>query len=219
MTTTKHHPFNEGPSITKPPFFDGTNYTFWKLKMKVFIQSQNVDVWRAISQGPHVVTRPESEWNESDSKKVQLNSQAIHYLFCAVNSLAMFISKIINGIAKEMWEKLQGMYEETEEARELGLFKLSQDYDTFRMEEGEGIEDMSGRFENIVCDLDFLGKCYSDEDLVRKVLRSLGSEWEGKVGAMRASGKKKAYRLWSITFCDPDRNLLAFGIARFEAAG
>ncbi|KAF7824928.1 DUF4219 domain-containing protein/UBN2 domain-containing protein [Senna tora] len=184
--TTRHHPFIQGHSIKRPPLFDGTNYALWKIKMKIFIQSQNVDVWRVISQGPHVITRPESEWNESDSKKVQLNSQAIHYLFCAVNSsLFKFICKCSS--AKEMWEKLQGMYEETEEVRKSRIYMLNSQYESFRMEEGEGVEEMFGRFETIVYELEFLGKCFSEgvklKDLVFIVEgQSSGFErnWEAK---------------------------------------
>ena len=29
------------------PLFDGRNYTFWSIRMKLFLQSQGVDVWQA----------------------------------------------------------------------------------------------------------------------------------------------------------------------------
>ncbi|MBR7513474.1 hypothetical protein KC219_25280, partial [Mycobacterium tuberculosis] len=32
-------PFGEGASIHRPPMFSGINYQFWKIKMKIFIES------------------------------------------------------------------------------------------------------------------------------------------------------------------------------------
>jgi hypothetical protein len=30
------------------PMFDGHNYSFWSIRMKLFLQSQGVDVWQAV---------------------------------------------------------------------------------------------------------------------------------------------------------------------------
>ena len=30
------------------PLFDGQNYVFWSIRMKLFLQSQGVDVWQAV---------------------------------------------------------------------------------------------------------------------------------------------------------------------------
>jgi len=32
-------PFAEGASINRPLLFSGVNYPFWKIKMKIFIES------------------------------------------------------------------------------------------------------------------------------------------------------------------------------------
>jgi len=32
-------PFGEGASIHRPPMFSGINYRFWKIRMKIFIES------------------------------------------------------------------------------------------------------------------------------------------------------------------------------------
>jgi len=34
-------PFAEGVSIHRPPMFSGINYQFWKIRMKIFIESIN----------------------------------------------------------------------------------------------------------------------------------------------------------------------------------
>jgi len=44
--------FTEGASINKPPFFIGENYPFWKIRMKIFLESVDKGVWDAIVSGP-----------------------------------------------------------------------------------------------------------------------------------------------------------------------
>ena len=33
------------------PLFDGTNYAFWRIQMKLFLQSQGLDVWMVVENG------------------------------------------------------------------------------------------------------------------------------------------------------------------------
>lgn len=63
----------EGQSTNRPPLFNGTNYTYWKARMKIFIQAFDYDLWGIIINGPHTPTvridnidiaKPESEWDE-----------------------------------------------------------------------------------------------------------------------------------------------------------
>ena len=43
----------EGHSIHRPPFFDGTNFTYQKNQMTIFLRSQDYEVWRVIEKGPY----------------------------------------------------------------------------------------------------------------------------------------------------------------------
>ena len=38
-------------SLIIAPLFDGTNYAYWKLRMRVFLQSLNEKVWQTIEIG------------------------------------------------------------------------------------------------------------------------------------------------------------------------
>ena len=38
-------------SLIIPPLFDGTNYVYWKVRMKVFLQSLDEKVWQAMEIG------------------------------------------------------------------------------------------------------------------------------------------------------------------------
>ena len=53
-------------------------------------------------------------------------------------------------------------------------------YELFKMKEGEGIQEMFNRFNDILNGLKALGKTYSNFKLVQKVLRALPKSWASK---------------------------------------
>jgi hypothetical protein len=42
---------HEGTSVTKPPLFDGTNFSFWKVRMRTYIMALGTDVWDVVETG------------------------------------------------------------------------------------------------------------------------------------------------------------------------
>ena len=77
----------EGRSHTRPPYFDGSNYGTWKLKMKIFIQSQDRLLWRIIVKGFNYPTKKiddkdvvkgEEEFDFEEGKLFDLNVRAIN---------------------------------------------------------------------------------------------------------------------------------------------
>ena len=43
--------FSEGQSIARPPMFNGTDYAYWKARMKIYLSSVDYDVWDIIETG------------------------------------------------------------------------------------------------------------------------------------------------------------------------
>ncbi|XXG70390.1 hypothetical protein AAC387_Pa06g3162 [Persea americana] len=41
----------EGNSAVRAPFFDGSNYSFWKIRMQSFLSSLGLDVWNSVKKG------------------------------------------------------------------------------------------------------------------------------------------------------------------------
>ncbi|GAV85099.1 zf-CCHC domain-containing protein/DUF4219 domain-containing protein/UBN2 domain-containing protein, partial [Cephalotus follicularis] len=161
------------------PFFDGNNYSFWKTRMTIFLQSLDYQLWPIIVNGPRMPTRtiegvvspkPENEYNDNDFRMLQLNSKAKHVLFCAVgpndfNRISSCDS------AKEMWDLLEVTYEGTNQVKESKISMLVHEYELFFMHEKESISDIFTRFTTIINSLKNLGKSYSNQELVRKILR------------------------------------------------
>ncbi|VFQ84400.1 unnamed protein product [Cuscuta campestris] len=111
----------EGQSTTRPPLFDGTNYSYWKERIRIFIQSNDYKVWLIVKNGCGVsmkkvgevnVPKTEEEFTDEDCKKMELNAKAINMIYCGVNSDDYRkISRCET--AKQMWEKLEVTYEGT----------------------------------------------------------------------------------------------------------
>ncbi|GKU97219.1 hypothetical protein SLEP1_g10389 [Rubroshorea leprosula] len=107
----------EGLSTTKPPFFDGTNYNYWKNMMKVFMLANVPKAWIVTMKGPYVpmkvvreseVPKKEVEWNDEDLVKIMINNKTISMLQCALN--AMKYNRVAGcDMAKEMWDMLKAL--------------------------------------------------------------------------------------------------------------
>ncbi|VFQ64924.1 unnamed protein product [Cuscuta campestris] len=185
----------EGQSTSRPPLFDGTNYTYWKERMRIYIRSTNFQLWLAIKNGKEkpmkkvgeeLVPKTEDEFDAEDIKKVENYSKAINMIYCAVNP-DDYRKISCCTTAKEMWDKLEVTYEGTDQVREAKIDFLTQESEMFRMKEGEKIDDMFDRFSKIINDLHALKKTYANKDLVRKILRSLTPEWRSKADAIYES--------------------------------
>ncbi|VFQ67153.1 unnamed protein product [Cuscuta campestris] len=183
---------SEGQSTTRPPLFDGTNYSYWKERMRIFIQSNDYKLWLIVKNGCGVpmkkvgevnVPKTEEEFTDEDCKKMELNAKAINIIYCGVN--ADDYRKISRcETAKQMWEKLEVTYEGTVQVWEAKIDHLTHEYELFSMKENEKIEEMFERFSNIINPLNLLRKTYTDRELVRKVLQSLSPKWCSKVDAI-----------------------------------
>ena len=176
----------EGHSVTRPPYFDGTDYPYWKNRMQVFLRAQNYELWKIVSKGPYVLPEDEDTWTKDQIAKGTLNWSALNMMQCAVHPKE-FSRVSTCSTAKEMWDKLELIYEGTSEVRETKVSMLVSEYEMFKMKTDETISDMFARFMLIVNGLKGLKKEYSESDLVRKILRSLTSSWNTKATVIEDS--------------------------------
>ena len=89
-------------SLNAPPYFDGSNYAFWKVRMRAFLCSIDEAIWDEVEIG---WTRPEAAKSTRDKAALaasNANGKALNAIFCGV-SLDEFhwISHIT--IANEAW--------------------------------------------------------------------------------------------------------------------
>ena len=85
----------EGSSTSRPPLLDGTNYSYWKAKMRAFLKSIDERVWQAVVKGwkpPTIVTddkitpKDVSDWDKVEYDNCGWNSKAINAIFNGVTA-------------------------------------------------------------------------------------------------------------------------------------
>ena len=100
---------DQSQSLNAPPYFDGSNYAFWKVRMRAFLCSIDEAVWDVVEIG---WTRPEvakSTWDQVAFATSNANSTALITIFCGVYSDEFHRISYIT-IAKEAWQILETMY-------------------------------------------------------------------------------------------------------------
>ncbi|KAG8499227.1 hypothetical protein CXB51_005730 [Gossypium anomalum] len=161
----------EGHSTIRHPLFNGTNYSYWRIRMKLFIQANDYEVWRIVTNGPSilikrvedvVVPKEDNECDENDIKKSPCVTM------------------------QKMWDKLEITHEGTSRVRESKISILTIDYELFKTKPEEGIKEMSDRFAHII-NGKALGKSYPNKEMVKKMLNSLPASWEPKLTVIEES--------------------------------
>ena len=77
---------DRGQSLIIPHLFDDTNYAYWKVCMRAFLQSLDEKVWQAVEIG---WTKPKEALADCDDAKIKVanfNSRALNALFSAVTN-------------------------------------------------------------------------------------------------------------------------------------
>ena len=174
----------EGHSITRPPMFSGTDYTYWKTRMRIFLISMDFELWNLVENGFSKSSLPMIDWNELEKKAFALNAKAMNALFCALDKNE-FNRVSTCETAFDIWHTLEVTHEGTSRVKESKINLLLHSFELFRMKPRETIGDMFTRFTDVVNGLKGLGKSFSDFELVNKILRSLPKSWDPKVTAIQ----------------------------------
>jgi len=128
-----------------------------------------------------MVKKTEEQYTQEDCARLSKNCQAMHILYCCLDA------NECNHIcacesAKEIWDKLVITYEGTSQVRETKINMFVHQYELFKMQSGKTIKEMFTRFTDITNNLKSLGKTYTNEEMVRKILRCLPkNKWGPKV--------------------------------------
>ena len=77
---------NRGQSLITPPLFDGTNYAYWKVRMRAFLQSLDEKVWQAVEIGWTKPKEAPAKWDDAKIKATNFNNKALNALFNAITN-------------------------------------------------------------------------------------------------------------------------------------
>nr|KYP73701.1 hypothetical protein KK1_006349 [Cajanus cajan] len=127
-------PYGEGASIYRHPVFNGENYVYWKIRMRIFIEAIDITVWDAIENGPYIPMTKDGDGKREKHWK----QRTLLHLHCLLMSFFR-ISHCKS--AKEMWDTLHVTHEGTSDVKGSRKHTLIREYELLRMNHGESISD------------------------------------------------------------------------------
>jgi hypothetical protein len=171
---------HEGTSASKPPLFDGTNFSFWKIRMRTYLMALGADVWDVVETG---YTKPVVLASKDNKLEFSFNAKGMNAI---LNGLveAEFVKVMHLETAKAMWDKLISSYEGNEKVKDAKLQTYRLKFEQLKMNEDETISKYFLRVEELVNAMKGLGEKFDDSLLVQKILRSLPDKFNPKVSAI-----------------------------------
>jgi len=150
---------------------------------------------KTTKDGKTVAKKPE-EFDSEDFKKMEKNANAKKLLYFSLGPNEYTrISECES--ANEIWNALRVAYEGTNQVMQSRIELLMREYELFGMSNKETIMDMHTRFTHITNQLKSLGKSFTTEELVRKILRFLPQSWEMNLIAIQEAKKLNKSRWMS----------------------
>ena len=140
---------DQSQSLNAPSYFDGSNYAFWKVRMRAFLCSIDDFVWDAVNISWTRLEAAKSTWDKAALATLNANRKALNAIFCGV-SLDEFhrISHII--ITKEAWQILETSYEGTKKVKDTKLQMLTTQFEELRMCEDESFDSFYSKLNEVV---------------------------------------------------------------------
>jgi hypothetical protein len=171
---------HEGTSSSKPPLFDGTNFSFWKVRMRTYLMALGADVWDVVETG---YTKLVVLASKDDKLEFSFNAKGMNAI---LNGLAEdeFVKVMHLQTTKEMWDKLISSYEGNEKVKDAKLQTYRLKFEQLKMNEDETISNYFLRVEELVNAMKGLGEKFEESLLVQKILRSLLDKFNPKVSAI-----------------------------------
>ena len=124
---------DKGQSLIIPPLFDGTNYAYWKVRMRAVLQSLDEKVWQAVEIDWIKPKKVLANWDDVKIKVANFNSRALNAIFSAVTN-EEFKKTSSTKTAKEAWTILQTTYEGTKAVKDSKLQRLTTSFKEIKME-------------------------------------------------------------------------------------
>ena len=167
-------------SLIIPPLFDGTDYAYWKVRMRAFLKNLDEEVWQAVEIGWTMPKEAPADQDGSKIKVANFNSKALNVLFSAV-TYEEFKKIFSTETAKEAWTILQTTYEGTKAVKDLKLQRLTTNFEEIKIEEGESFDEFYAKLKDIVNSAFNLRETILEPKIVRKVLRYLPERFHAKI--------------------------------------
>ena len=167
-------------STNKSPLFDGTNFAFWKVRMRTYLMYLGADVWEVVETG---YMKPIVLASKDDKLEFSFNAKAMNAILSGLLE-DEFVKVMHFESAKEMWDKLISSYEENEKVKDAKLQTYKLKFEQLKMNEDETVSKYLLIVEELVHAMKGLGENIGEAPLVQNILRSLPNKFNPKVYAI-----------------------------------
>ena len=140
---------DRGQLLIIPLLFYGTNYAYWKVRMRAFLQSLDEKVWQAVEIGWTKPTEAPTDQDEAKIKAANFNSRALNALFSTVTN-EEFKKISSTETTKEAWTILQTTYEGTKVVKDSKLQRLTTSFEEIKTEDDESFDEFYAKLKDIV---------------------------------------------------------------------
>ena len=187
-------------SLNAPPYFDGSNYAFWKVRMRAFLCSIDEAIWDAVEIDWTKLEAAKSTWDKAALAASNANSKVLNAIFYGVSTDEFHrISPIT--VAKEAWQILETTYEGTKKVKDTKLQMLTTRFEELRMSEDESFDSFYSKLNEVFIGKFNLGEKMEDSKFVRKILRSLLESFRAKVTAIEESKDLDEIKVQELIGC------------------
>lgn len=134
----------ESQSMIESPFFDGSNYGYWKMKMITFLDSHDDGGWVVIKNDPYEIVDKDgveklrNTWIEAEKKLNAINQKAMNALSCGLSPEEVNRTSKCK-YAQTIWHTLEVTYAGTNTIKKSKIGILMSKYEEFKIESFESI--------------------------------------------------------------------------------
>ncbi|RVW25364.1 hypothetical protein CK203_108181 [Vitis vinifera] len=165
----------EESSLTvAPSVLDGDNYETWAVRMTVHLQA--LDVWEAVEENYEV---PPLGANPTVAQ---------------MNFTINFIKIMKIDSAAEIWEYLKEEYKGDERIKNMQVMNLIREFEMKKMRESDVVKDYAAQLLSIADKVRLLGKEFSNEKIVQKILLDRIITFLGGCGTKKTHETRRYYR-------------------------
>ena len=158
------------------PVFDGTEYSYWKNKMRMHLEAIDVDLWYVVKNG---VPKTGEGVTPTDVKKfIQLDSTAKN-IICGHLTKGQYGRVSALETSKLVWDWLSKVNEGVSTQRDQRISVLRNLFNHFKRNDNENVQLTFDRLTDITNELQALGATeITKHEIVKTLLRSLDSSFD-----------------------------------------
>ncbi|XP_071917228.1 uncharacterized protein [Coffea arabica] len=172
--------------LSNPPNFTGENYQIWAVKMKSYLDAN--DLWDVIETDPvpELSEVPTIAEMRAHRDAVKRRSKAMTCIHSAVSD-AVFTKIMTCETAKEAWDTLKVAFQDNDRTRQMQVLNLRREFELLRMKDTENIKEYSDKLLDVVNKIRLIGEQLPDSRVIEKVLVSLLERFEAKISSLEDS--------------------------------